>query len=240
VPQRRTIRRAHHICQAFLKKDQFAQPRHPIGSAADALVRLFFRRKLEYLTFIDRSIQAAIGPLDDRPKAPSGEWQVHLGDVARRQPIIRQLHHFNALTNRCFTEANTHMQVSNIEKKLGTRYTVDTIRTLQSGMPRTRFLWIMGADNLASFHTWERWNVIADAIPIAIFDRPGYGWSGLKSQFCLRYEKNQVAPKNIFNSGSPAWTFVTIPRHSASATEIRAKKLAKKLKKAKATNAKET
>lgn len=138
------------------------------------------------------------------------------------------------------TEANTHMQVSNIEKKLGTRYTVDTIKTLQSGMPRTRFLWIMGADNLASFHTWERWNVIADAIPIAIFDRPGYGWSGLKSQFCLRYGKNQVAPKNIFNSGSPAWTFVTIPRHPASATEIRAKKLAKKLKKAKATNAKET
>ncbi|UTW55828.1 nicotinate (nicotinamide) nucleotide adenylyltransferase [Kordiimonas sp. SCSIO 12610] len=138
------------------------------------------------------------------------------------------------------TETNAKMHVSKIEKKLGTRYSADTITSLQRGMPNTDFVWIMGADNLATFHTWERWSQIAEAIPIAIFDRPGYGWTGLKSKFCLRYSKNRVAAKNIFNSGRPAWTFVTIPRHPANATEIRAEKLAKKAKKAKATNAKET
>ncbi len=128
------------------------------------------------------------------------------------------------------THANGHMQVTNIEKKLGTRFSVDTINHLQRGMPKTEFAWIMGADNLATFHTWMRWQDIARAIPIAIFDRPGYGWAGLKSNFCLRYDKNQVTPEKIFNSGRPAWTFVTIPRHPANATEIRARKALKKLK----------
>jgi nicotinate-nucleotide adenylyltransferase len=122
------------------------------------------------------------------------------------------------------THTNAHMLVTGIEQKLGTRYSVDTIKKLQTGMPKTEFAWIMGADNLATFHTWMRWQDISRAIPIAIFDRPGYGWAGLKSRFCLHHDKNQVTAKNIFNSGRPAWTFVTIPRHPASATEIRARK----------------
>ncbi|WP_419827526.1 nicotinate-nucleotide adenylyltransferase [Sphingomonas sp.] len=61
-----------------------------------------------------------------------------------------------------------------IEAALGTRYTVDTVRALVRRYPRHRFVWIMGADNLADFARWRDWRGIARALPIAVVTRPGY------------------------------------------------------------------
>jgi nicotinate-nucleotide adenylyltransferase len=61
-----------------------------------------------------------------------------------------------------------------IETKLGTRYTIDTLRKLQRRYPKRRFIWLMGADNLAQFHRWRDWRGIARTIPIAVIARPGY------------------------------------------------------------------
>ena len=61
-----------------------------------------------------------------------------------------------------------------IERELGTRYTLDTLRALKRRYPRRRFVWIMGADNLAQFHRWKDWRGIAREVPIAVFARPGY------------------------------------------------------------------
>lgn len=61
-----------------------------------------------------------------------------------------------------------------IETRLGTRYTVDTLRALVRRYPRRRFIWIMGADNLAEFHRWKDWREIARTLPIAVVARPGY------------------------------------------------------------------
>ena len=45
-----------------------------------------------------------------------------------------------------------------IEARLGTRYTVDTHRGSCAGaIPNHRFIWLMGADNLAQFHQWRDW-----------------------------------------------------------------------------------
>jgi nicotinate-nucleotide adenylyltransferase len=62
-----------------------------------------------------------------------------------------------------------------IEAMLGTRYTIDTVRALVRRYPRHRFVWIMGADNLAQFDRWRDWRGIASALPIAVVARPGYG-----------------------------------------------------------------
>ena len=118
-------------------------------------------------------------------------------------------------------EGQPRMIVTDIEKKLGTRYSVDTIKTLQAAMPKTRFVWIMGADNMVGFHHWRKWREIAEMLPIAIFDRPGYSVTGLNSRFARQYGRNQVPYRQLLSTHTPAWTFVPIPRHTGSATNIR-------------------
>lgn len=66
------------------------------------------------------------------------------------------------------------IRVTDIECRLGTRYTVDTIDKLTRLYTRHEFIWLMGADNLAQFHHWRGWRRIAERVPIAVIARPGY------------------------------------------------------------------
>ncbi len=66
-----------------------------------------------------------------------------------------------------------------LEARLGTRYTVDTVRALKRRHPDTRFVWLMGADNLAQFHRWRDWRGVAREVAIAVIARPGYDRTAL-------------------------------------------------------------
>ncbi|MBX9795302.1 nicotinate-nucleotide adenylyltransferase [Sphingomonas sp.] len=66
------------------------------------------------------------------------------------------------------------IRATDIECRLGTRYTIDTLDKLIARYPRHRFIWLMGADNLAQFHRWRDWRRIARRTPIAVIARPGY------------------------------------------------------------------
>lgn len=118
-------------------------------------------------------------------------------------------------------ENRPKITVTDVEKKLSTRYSVDTIKALQAAMPETRFVWVMGADNLQDFHRWLKWRDIAEMLPIAIFDRPGYSVGGLNSKFARQYGRYKVPYRQLLSGPTPAWTFVPIPRHPGSATSIR-------------------
>lgn len=113
------------------------------------------------------------------------------------------------------------MVVSELETLLGTRYTVDSVRALTYELPGTNFVWLMGADNLVSFDRWHQWEKIAESLPIAVFDRTGYALSGFASGLARRFAKFRTSPEHFDATRTPHWTFVTIPRHPASATEIR-------------------
>ena len=65
-------------------------------------------------------------------------------------------------------------KVTAIERRLGTVYTIHTLRALKRRFPKRRFVWLMGADNLAQFHQWRQWRAIAREMPIAVIARPGY------------------------------------------------------------------
>jgi nicotinate-nucleotide adenylyltransferase len=71
------------------------------------------------------------------------------------------------------------IRASAIELKLHTRYTVDTVRALTRLYPNKRFIWLMGADNLAQFDQWRDWRGIAREVPIAVVARPGYDGAAL-------------------------------------------------------------
>ncbi len=120
----------------------------------------------------------------------------------------------------------SHPQVfaCDIEVKMGTCRTLDSVKSLQKAMPETKFVWLMGADNMQQFDKWFGWQEIVACIPIAIFDRPTYAKGALNSRFADDYADNRVDSEELTGKASPAWCFVQIPLHHASATQIRAKK----------------
>ena len=81
------------------------------------------------------------------------------------------------------------IDVTGFEAEIGTRYTYDTVRYLLARCPGVRFVWIMGADNLRSFHRWQKWRGIAGLVPIAVVDRLGpslYATAGAAGQALAR------------------------------------------------------
>jgi nicotinate-nucleotide adenylyltransferase len=112
-----------------------------------------------------------------------------------------------------------------IEARLGTRYTADTIAALRRRYPRIRFVWIMGADNLAQFHRWDRWRAIARAVPIAVVGRPGYNGDALAGPAMgwLRwFERSQAKAAQWTRWRLPALVLLRLPLDPTSATALRA------------------
>ena len=116
--------------------------------------------------------------------------------------------------------------ITGVEATLGTRKTCDTLAALQAQLPRLRFVWIMGADNLASFHRWDNWRSIAARVPIAVIARPGAQQAALGS-VAARALRGHRVPKaqaaGLAHMAPPAWCFVTIPMRAISSSELRAK-----------------
>lgn len=112
-----------------------------------------------------------------------------------------------------------------IEARLGTRYTVDTIRKLRRRHPRTCFVWLMGADNLAQFHRWRQWRDIARAIPIAVVARPGYDHiavAGPAMAWLRRYRRRPATAKTWTTWSLPALVLLRFRPDPTSATAVRA------------------
>ena len=114
--------------------------------------------------------------------------------------------------------------VTGIEAALGVRFTVQTLRYLTRRCPGVHFVWIMGADSLATFHRWKGFAEIARLVPIAIIDRPGYTMTPLSARAAHRLAQARVpetAAHTLPVRAPPAWTFLHGPRSPLSSTEIR-------------------
>lgn len=123
------------------------------------------------------------------------------------------------------------IKVTDIETRLGTRYTADTLAALKRRFPLTRFVWLMGADNLQQIRHWERWRSIFRAVPIAVFARPTYCSSGLSGMAARRFARRRVPPnaaRGLADIAAPAWVFIRSRLDPRSATEIRSRLLAKR------------
>lgn len=116
------------------------------------------------------------------------------------------------------------IKVTAIEQQLGSPYTVNTLRALKRRFPKRRFVWLMGADNLAQFHHWRDWRDIAREMPIAVIARPGYDAAALASPamaWLRRYRLSAASFRNRGEWSAPALIELRFDPDPRSATAIR-------------------
>ena len=117
------------------------------------------------------------------------------------------------------------VRVTAIEQRLGTRYTVDTLRALRRRFPDRQFVWLMGADNLATFHNWKDWRKIATAVPIAVVARPGYDERAQMApamSWLRRFVRPAAMARHWTDWRPPALVLLRLPPDPTSATGLRA------------------
>jgi len=115
------------------------------------------------------------------------------------------------------------IRVLDLESRLGTGYTADTIAALRACYPRTHFVWLMGADNLAQIRHWRHWREIFARVPVAVFARPSYCRKALAELPAKRFARARVAPpaRRLARLKPPAWVFLPVRLDPSSASEIR-------------------
>ncbi|MCW1951380.1 MAG: nicotinate-nucleotide adenylyltransferase [Octadecabacter sp.] len=142
-------------------------------------------------------------PLKTRGPAPIDER------VARAQDVMQ----------------HPRVTVTDIEAQMGTRFTAKTIATLQSLYPDVRFVWLMGADNLAQFHLWQDWQDIMERVPVGVLARPGDRISARLSRAARIYREERLigrAARLLGQTNAPCWAFANLPMSQSSSTAIRA------------------
>ena len=116
------------------------------------------------------------------------------------------------------------MIVSDLERRIGTRFSIDTVRWLKARFPGVRFVWIMGADGLADFHLWRGWAALAGEVPIAVVSRPRVATRSRSSPLARRFASFRVparAARALADRPPPAWVYLDAPYDFTSSTALR-------------------
>jgi len=150
-------------------------------------------------------------------------WLVSPGNPLKTQgpaPLARRM----AVAQKVMQ--HPRVVVSDIEARMGTRYTAETLAALTKRYPAVRFVWLMGADNLASFHHWDQWRWIMETVPIGILARPGDRGAARHSKAAETYRHARLKGRNSIllpKGPAPLWCFVNVPMVNMSSSDIRAR-----------------
>jgi nicotinate (nicotinamide) nucleotide adenylyltransferase/ribosome silencing factor RsfS/YbeB/iojap len=150
-----------------------------------------------------------------------------LKPIAGMSPFAERLRQAAAVA-----AADRRIRVSDIEAKLGTSYTADSLRALRRRFPGIRFVWLMGGDNLAQFPYWERWQEIFRIVPVAVFNRPATSLKALAGKAARRFARARITgrrARRLADMTPPAWTFFYTRLDPRSATRIRAEQVLQRL-----------
>jgi nicotinate-nucleotide adenylyltransferase len=142
-----------------------------------------------------------------------------LKDTKGLAPLAERMAAARALTH------HPRIDVTGVEAQIGTSYTYETIAYLKRHCPDVRFVWIMGADNLRSFHRWQKWRGIAAMVPIVVVDRLGpslYASASAAGQALGRARVPETAARSLPNRKPPAWVYLHGLKSPLSSTALRA------------------
>jgi nicotinate-nucleotide adenylyltransferase len=149
-------------------------------------------------------------------------WLVSPGNPLKDNRALPPLAQRIAFARNLADHGRIH--ITGIEAGLRTRYTADTLRALKRRCPGVRFVWIMGSDNLASFHRWNEWRAIARMMPIAVIDRPGTTHRSVSSpagNWLARWRLPENQGGALAVRTPPAWIFLHGRRSDLSSTQLR-------------------
>jgi nicotinate-nucleotide adenylyltransferase len=134
-------------------------------------------------------------------------------------PLANRIAAARALTH------HPRIDVTGLESVINTKFTYDTISWLLARCPRVRFVWIMGADNLRSFHRWQKWRGIAKLVPIVVVDRLGPSLYASASPAGQAFNHARIPEHDaatLPDRHAPAWTFLHGLKSPLSSTALRA------------------
>ncbi|SEN95763.1 nicotinate-nucleotide adenylyltransferase [Palleronia pelagia] len=117
-----------------------------------------------------------------------------------------------------------HVEITDIEAHMGVRHTARTLGALVARYPGVRFVWLMGADNMATLHKWEDWKQILHTMPVGVVARPGDRLAALTSPAARAFRAARVTPdtaRGLAHRPIPAWAFVNLPLRPESSTALR-------------------
>ena len=149
-------------------------------------------------------------------------WLVSPGNPLKAQgpaPLAKRMARARAVMT------DPRVTVTDIEARLGTRYTAQTLSAMMAAYPGVRFVWLMGADNLAQFHLWQDWTWIMEHVPVGVLARPGDRISARMSPAARRYRRYRISGKAsqiLARTQAPAWCFVNVALSGQSSSAIRA------------------
>lgn len=150
-------------------------------------------------------------------------WLVTPGNPLKDARILPPLAERLADARR--VAAHPRIDVTDLEAGIGTRFTADTIAWLKRRFPAVRFVWIMGADNLAQFDRWQNWRAIAEAVPIAVVDRFGASYAATASPAAQALAAARIRERDarsLADRKPPAWVYLHGLKSPLSSTSIRA------------------
>lgn len=149
-------------------------------------------------------------------------WMVTPGNPLKNRadlaPLATRIKACEALVS------DPRIKITAFEQSFGVTYTANTLQLIKAKNPLARFIWIMGADNLRSFHRWQNWRKIAETFPIAVIDRPGATLAYLSSTMAQAYSQARVDEDDagiLWTKTAPAWMFIHGPRSTLSSTALR-------------------
>ena len=149
-------------------------------------------------------------------------WLVSPGNPLKAQgpaPLADRMERARAVMD------HPKVRITDLEARLGTRYTHATLAALMARYPGVRFVWLMGADNLAQFHLWEKWRDIMEMVPVGVLARPGQRLSARMSPAARHFRAARLGPRDarrLSGEAPPAWVFINMPMNDLSSTRLRA------------------
>lgn len=172
---------------------------------------------------------------------PAHAGHRHVAELARRRLRLDQVwlmvspgnplkprHGMAAFASRLASAASVadgrRVVATGIERRLGTSYTLDTLRALRRRFPGTRFVWLMGADILAELPRWRRWTELVRIVPFAVLPRPTYTRRALAGRAARRLRAYRIparAAATLADREAPAWVFLPARESGCSATALR-------------------
>ena len=145
-----------------------------------------------------------------------------LKEESELEPLGQRLAEVRALAGR------RDSVVTDLERHVGSRYTVDTVRWLKARYPGVRFVWIMGADNLAGFHRWKGWVDLMREVPVAVVSRPELALRSRFAPAARRFTSARLpleAAALLPDATPPAWVYIPAPFRFVSSTALRKSRL---------------